>query len=373
MAFIEVGKVLGRLTVTTKISAYKAICKCECGSENIFTLHKLKYGGAKCCGCTHTGLLGVKKTNEQAIRLSKELHGELYGYDRFVYIHGKSPVELFCKSCDEYFSVEASHHLSRKRKVGCQKCSVKRRANFHRSTKEEFINKSISAHFPKGRTFDYSKVEYVNARTKVEIGCNTCGNWFWQTPYIHSTGKGCVKCRDAEMAKARSHTKEIFEQEALKITGKKYSYHLVEYKNARTPVKIVCNDCGEIFQKKPTEILAGLGCRCHAQACGYKANLDGKLYVLSCGNVTKIGITNLDPEDRAKTVSKSYGSAFSVISEYKMDGQLCTDLETIILSEMRKVYKNPTFKFDGYTESFYDVDREKLHARIEELIKDKNG
>jgi hypothetical protein len=250
---------------------------------------------------------------------------------------------------------------------------MKRRRTAHnKSNTEEFISKALSVQSEHGREFDYSRVEYINAREKVEIGCKSCGAWFMQTPYVHLYGKGCSNCRNIGLARARSHTKEHFVEEALKVTGDKYSYDLVVYKNARTYVDIICNDCGITFKKKPTEILNGLGCRCHTEPLGYRPEEPASLYVMSCENIIKIGITNGDPKTRAKVIGKSYGKEFSVVSQYHMDGKVCTDLETRLLKELRTIYESPKNKFDGYTECFFDVNMELLYSQIEEAIRSFN-
>ena len=41
--------------------------------------------------------------------------------------------------------------------------------------------------------YDYSKVEYKNAKTKVCIICPEHGE-FWQLPYAHAIGQGCPLC-----------------------------------------------------------------------------------------------------------------------------------------------------------------------------------
>lgn len=51
-----------------------------------------------------------------------------------------------------------------------------------------------------GDRYDYSKVEYVNAKTKVCIICPEHGE-FWQTPNGHLNGKGCPKCKESFLEK----------------------------------------------------------------------------------------------------------------------------------------------------------------------------
>ena len=41
--------------------------------------------------------------------------------------------------------------------------------------------------------YDYSRVKYVNSKTKVCIVCPEHGE-FWQTPSKHLLGQGCPKC-----------------------------------------------------------------------------------------------------------------------------------------------------------------------------------
>jgi len=308
-----------------------------------------------------------RKTNEQAISESVSLHGDAYRYDKFNYVSSKTKVILFCNKHQEYFETMPSSHLSPTRKAGCPKCGNERSADACRSSTEDFIRKANAVQTDSGKEFDYSRVEYKLARTKVEIGCKTCGTWFMQSPDVHLRNKGCRTCMNNKLAKDRSHTKDYFVEQALKITGAKYNYDLVEYKNARTYVDILCNNCGTTFKKKPTEILNGHGCRCHAEPSGYSSSEPGNLYIMQCEGMAKIGITNLNPEVRAKAVSKSYGKSFQVIEFFTMDGQICSDIETQLIGELRNSYESPKEKFCGYTETFYMNDVTNLRKRIIEL------
>src|SRR5690606_20291518 len=60
-----------------------------------------------------------------------------------------------------------------------------------RLTKDEFISKAIAVH---GDRYDYSKVVFINTKTKVEISCVTHGS-FWQEAGSHyQLGRGCPHC-----------------------------------------------------------------------------------------------------------------------------------------------------------------------------------
>jgi conserved hypothetical protein len=58
-------------------------------------------------------------------------------------------------------------------------------------TTNEIIAKAKLVH---GDKYDYSKVDYSNAHTKVCIICPNHGE-FWQTPNNHLRGHGCPKCK----------------------------------------------------------------------------------------------------------------------------------------------------------------------------------
>ena len=75
--------------------------------------------------------------------------------------------------------------------------------------KKKFIEKSIKKH---GDKYDYSKVEYINNRTKVCIICSEHGE-FWQTPNKHLSGRGCSKCS----GKYKKTTEDF-----IKIFGRNY-------------------------------------------------------------------------------------------------------------------------------------------------------
>jgi hypothetical protein len=74
---------------------------------------------------------------------------------------------------------------SRNKGCACHKC-----ANRERYSTEAYIEKARSIH---GNTYDYSKVNYINAKTPIIIICKKHGE-FTQTPSEHLSGKGCKYC-----------------------------------------------------------------------------------------------------------------------------------------------------------------------------------
>lgn len=119
-----------------------------------------------------------------------------------------------------------------------------------RLTQEEFISRAIAAH---GNKYDYSKVVYVNAHTKVCIICPEHGE-FMQMPYSHINGGRCKYCANPK------DTFEGFIQKARLVHGDKYDYSKVEYKGSNVKVCILCPKHGEFWQT-PSSHLTGRGCR----------------------------------------------------------------------------------------------------------------
>lgn len=135
---------------------------------------------------------------------------------------------------------------------------------------EEFIKKAREVH---GDKYDYSKVEYVNSKTKVCIICPKHGE-FWQEPVNHLQGKGCLKCGRERTAQFHSKSLEQFLQDAKKVHGDKYDYSKVVYGDWQTKVTIICPIHGE-FVQSPTTHLQGSGCpKCGNDRTAMRMNND---------------------------------------------------------------------------------------------------
>ena len=131
---------------------------------------------------------------------------------------------------------------------------------------QDWINEAIKIH---GDKYDYSKVKYVNARTKVCIICPEHGE-FWQRASLHQMGSGCPKCSQNNVHLKQKYNTELFIQKAKEIHGDKYDYSKVEYVNSTTKVCIICPEHGEFWQT-PSSHLQGQGCRnCGIRKCNAK-------------------------------------------------------------------------------------------------------
>jgi very-short-patch-repair endonuclease len=127
-------------------------------------------------------------------------------------------------------------------------------------TRDDFISKAKEIH---GEKYNYSKVEYINNSTKVDIICNGCGSVISLTPSHHFRGQGCRQCSMKRFSDKMRFTTEDFISRSNEIHGDKYDYSKVEYINKETKVTIICPVHGE-FEQKPANHWR-YGCN----QCGY--------------------------------------------------------------------------------------------------------
>ena len=133
-----------------------------------------------------------KLTLEEFISRAKQIHGDKCDYSKVEYINIVTKVDIYCNTHKEYFKQSPRAHIGEKQ--GCPKCGRLLLAFKQSGTTLEFIYKSKKIH---GDVYDYSKVEYVNNKTKVCIICHKHKE-FWQTPDKHLQCHGCPQCSSSK-------------------------------------------------------------------------------------------------------------------------------------------------------------------------------
>ena len=152
-----------------------------------------------------------------------------------------------------------------------------------KKTKEEFIKEATEKHEGK---YDYSKVEYVNAKTKVCIICPEHRE-FWQTPTSHLSGNGCPECGVKNRSEKRTSTKEEFIKKAREKHNGKYDYSQVTYIGTHNKACIICPEHGEFWQK-PSHHLSGCGCpECRNEANGERCRSSKEEFIKKAKEVHK--------------------------------------------------------------------------------------
>lgn len=259
-------------------------------------------------GCSKCGRTRSNKSKlipyDEVIRRFQKAHGNKYDYSKVMYKNKNTNVEIVCPVHGLFFQLPTNHWDGH----GCPKCGGSEPLN-----KNMFIKRATEVH---GDKYNYSKVKYVNMRTKILIICKQDGEGFLQQPYSHLNGNGCPNCAgkliDTNTFIERSRTahgnkynyskviykianekvkiicpihgefeqgayahmkrcgcpscagnmtsdKETFIRKAKEVHGNKYNYSQVVYKNNKTKIKIICPSHGT-FQQKPDNHLYGQGC-----------------------------------------------------------------------------------------------------------------
>ena len=231
-----------------------------------------------------------------------------------------------------------------------------------RLTKEEFIKKARNVH---GSFYDYSKAEYINNHTKVEIICPEHGSFF-QTPHAHiDAGHGCQKCGGSLPV-----TTEEFVKRAKKVHGNKYDYSEVNYTNMFKKIKVFCNVHSTFFNVEPKAHLNGhTGCR----LC---ANEKFKATSLKIYGETNPAKTELVKSKMKQTCLQKYGTEYPLQSYAYKENLVKNRLENgqppwpISTKEIRTKIKNTFLEKYGVTSPFLLPD---FRSHLKEVITEKYG
>jgi len=188
-------------------------------------------------------------TTSEIVKRFKDKFGDKFDYSKVEYKGSRTPVRIICPKHGE-FQVLTSK-ISSNRGFLCPSCGREHAYESHKNqpskTTEQFIEDARMVH---GDKYDYSKVKYVNARTKVCIICPEHGE-FWQLPSLHTaSGLGCKKCGQKKLIgnnPSTNLTTDEFIDRAIKKHGNKFDYSKTKYVDRTTPVCIICPEHGEFY------------------------------------------------------------------------------------------------------------------------------
>lgn len=193
-------------------------------------------------------------TNE-FVEKARVVHNGKYDYSTTVYSKRRSKVSIICPIHGVFEQIAEVHLYG----SGCPKCAGRGK------TTTDLISEFVEVH---GSKYDYSKVLYTNAKERIEIVCPKHGS-FWQTPNSHLNGSGCSKCAYEYRSNLHSLGVDKFILRSKEIHCCMYDYSLVNYKNSKTKVDIICHKHG-VFKQTPTEHLDGSGCpKCGNERVGF--------------------------------------------------------------------------------------------------------
>jgi hypothetical protein len=151
-----------------------------------------------------------QKTTEEFIAEARVTHADRYDYSQVVYVNRCTDCKIVCRTHGVFIQRPNNHTAG----MGCPPCGVDSRVKKRSHTLMDFVIKAESVH---GDKYDYSRVQYVNARTKCEIVCKTHGV-FSQRPFAHLRGAGCPRCNESKGEKVVA---ELLTQYNLKFKEQK--------------------------------------------------------------------------------------------------------------------------------------------------------
>ena len=144
-------------------------------------------------GCPQCGKIKstTKLTTEEFIQKANLKHNNRYDYSKTNYINSATKIVIICKKHGEFEQTPHNHLKGQ----NCPKCAKEELRQRQQKSTSIFINEVNTIHNNK---YDYSKVEYINNKTKIEIICPIHGT-FKQIPSDHLRGKGCPHCKTSKL------------------------------------------------------------------------------------------------------------------------------------------------------------------------------
>ena len=167
-------------------------------------------------------------TNKEFIKRAKEVHGNTYDYSKVEYNKMHEKVCIICPEHGEFWQTPHNHLKGQK----CPKCANIIRGDTFRDNQDEFVRRAREVH---GDKYDYSKVKYVNNRTKVCIICPEHGEFFI-TPNSFLRGHSCPICKQSML---ENEVEEILVENEINFVrqqmfnwlgSKRIDFYLPEYK-----------------------------------------------------------------------------------------------------------------------------------------------
>lgn len=135
----------------------------------------------------------LEKKQKNFIEKVTKVHPNL-DFSEAIFNNTNEKVKVICHCRNEFGDEHGEFYMTPHNLLsgyGCKKCSNKF------LDRELFIKKAEKIHNGK---YDYSKVDYKNAATKVCIICPEHGE-FWQIPGSHLNKRGCPLCKTSHLEK----------------------------------------------------------------------------------------------------------------------------------------------------------------------------
>lgn len=239
-------------------------------------------------------MISKEERFEIFLKSARLKHGNKFDYSLVEYINASTKVKIICP-IHGVFERTPNQHIQ----YDCGKCK-----GMHKTT-EDIIKQFEEVH---GKKYDYSLVEYKNDSSKVEIICPTHGIFKQQVACHLRQKQGCPKCGTNRVAELSYLGEDKFIERIENIFGNdSFDYILLKYKNANTPVSLICKKCGNIETKSPSDFYRGFGCLvCKGDKVGRKS-MTQEIFL------ERVKTIHGDKYDYSETIFTEYKSKIKII------------------------------------------------------------
>ena len=259
----------------------KGLCKCQtCGNEWYAVPNSL-LNGHGCRMCYNRKNSESRKITFDEIKKILENNGsnvEIIGE----YIDTKHPCKIKCKICGREWTARIGQCL---KGGGCPICKNNRMDN------TIFVEKLKDIY---GDRYDFSKVKYINSKTKITLICKKHGDFnVLPSTALNNNGEKCQLCKEEEIERknkeiekikkekiaerertkneilkhksvVKPKRKRITQEEFIKKCkevhfGEPYDYSKTIFVNYNEKIKVTCLEHGD-FDKNPLSFLKGRKC-----------------------------------------------------------------------------------------------------------------
>lgn len=195
-----------------------------------------------------------RKTNEEFKKEFYDLVGNEYTF-LDSYVNARSNIKVKHNECGTIYMVTPDHFLHGSR---CPYC-----AGYVKKTDAQFKKEVYDL---VGDEYTFLDT-YVNAKTKLRVKHNKCGNIYKVKPNIFLSGSRCHYCFGNDKKTDVQFKKEVFD-----LVGNEYIF-LDPYINSYTKIRVKHNKCGNIYKVRPTDFLD------HQTRCPYCNTPKGELII----------------------------------------------------------------------------------------------
>ncbi len=246
-----------------------------------------------------------RKTDEQFKHEVFSLVGDEYTFlDK--YVNNKTKLRVKHNKCENIYKVNPSKFLTGRR---CPYCT-----GFIKKTDTQF-QQEISSLVGDEYIFIDS---YVNAKTKIKVKHNKCGNTYEVSPNSFLRGSRCPYC-----AGLIKKTDEEFKQEVYDLVGNEYIF-LGKYINNHTKIKVKHNKCGKVYEVTPSNFLRGTRCPYCYQDSKSKTQEEFKQEVFDLvGNAYELLEPYVNNNTKLRFKHNKCGNVYEVTPAKFLSGRRC--------------------------------------------------